>query len=295
MAWAAVAVGVVSIAATAYSNKKNRDAAERAADRANSAQAREAAKLEKQKEEYKAMVFKNPYEDMENPYEDLTVNQQQARFQAQQGSQQRANIMYDLSGAAGSSGIAALAQSLANQGQLQTQVISASIGKQEAMNQRLRAQGAGTADLQQRKGEELVQGLQSDRQATLLGMQMGQTAGANASARAAELNQQQVDAAANAAMAGAISSAAVGIGTAGASNIAARKTQTTVADPYGGSGPQARMATPTGVSASGEPLVTQVVTPTGGEVLPSGGSGDYTGGFGKKIIGYDENMQPIYG
>ena len=50
--------------------------------------------------------------------------------------------MQGLKGAAGGSGIAGLAQSLAGQGQLQAQQISASIGQQEAMNQRLRAQGA---------------------------------------------------------------------------------------------------------------------------------------------------------
>ena len=95
------------------------------------------------------MKFENPYENMENKYkytenvyEDLTVNQQQAQFQAQQGSQQRANIMQSMKGAAGGSGIAALAQSMANQGQLQTQKISASIGMQEAQNQKLKAQGA---------------------------------------------------------------------------------------------------------------------------------------------------------
>ena len=44
--------------------------------------------------------------------------------------------MQGLRGAAGGSGIAGLAQALANQGQLQTQRISASIGQQEAANQK---------------------------------------------------------------------------------------------------------------------------------------------------------------
>jgi hypothetical protein len=196
MAWAAIAVGVVSTAATLYTSHKNRKAAENAADETNTLQAAEAAKLEVQKEEYKKMKFENPYENMENVYEDLTVNQQQAQFQAQRGSQQRANIMQNLRGAAGSSGIAGLAQTLANQGQLQTQRISASIGAQEAQNQKLAAQGAASVQSLERGGAQWVQEKEMDRQATLLGMQMGASAGANLGAQNAALNQQQVDAAA---------------------------------------------------------------------------------------------------
>ena len=146
----------------------------------------------------------NQYEGLENTFEDLTVNQQQAQFEAQQGQQQRANIMQNLRGAAGSSGIAGLAQALANQGQLQTQRISASIGAQEAQNQKLAAQGAHQADLAERKGEQLRQQFEMDKQATLLGVQMGTTAGVNAAAQAAALNQQQVTAAGNTAIAGAM-------------------------------------------------------------------------------------------
>ena len=196
MAWAAIAVGVVSTAATLYTSHKNRKAAEGAADDANTKQLAQQKLLEEQKDEYRAMQFENPYEDMENVYEDLTVNQQQAQFQAQQGSQQRANIMQNLRGAAGSSGIAGLAQTLANQGQLQTQKISASIGAQEAQNQKLAAQGAYKADIMEREGEKMKQQFEIDKQSTLLGMQMGTTAAANLGAQNAALNQQQVDAAA---------------------------------------------------------------------------------------------------
>ena len=69
----------------------------------------------------------NQFANLQNTMEDLTVNQQQAQFEAQQGAQQRANIMQGMQGAAGGSGIAALAQAMANQGQLSTQRISASI------------------------------------------------------------------------------------------------------------------------------------------------------------------------
>ena len=126
---------------------------------------------------------------MENTFEDLTVNQQQAQFQAQQGSQQRANIMQSFKGAAGSSGIAGLAQSLANQGQMQTQKISASIGLQESANQITSAKGASAVQIAERQGDQWVAQQEADRQATLLGMQMSQTTGANLATQQASANQ----------------------------------------------------------------------------------------------------------
>jgi len=83
---------------------------------------------------------KNAMEDMENAFEDLTVNTQQAEFEAQQNAQNQANIMSSMAGAAGGSGIAALAQSMANAGSLQAQKASASIGAQESANQMKAAQ-----------------------------------------------------------------------------------------------------------------------------------------------------------
>tara|TARA_R100000005_G_scaffold95703_1_gene78331 strand:- start:3 stop:905 length:903 start_codon:yes stop_codon:yes gene_type:complete len=95
----------------------------------------------------------NPYANIEldtqNVYEDLTVNRQAAEFAKQQSLQTQANIMQNLQGAAGGSGIAGLAQAMANQGQLQAQQASASIGQQEAANQRLAAQGAERIQQQQ--------------------------------------------------------------------------------------------------------------------------------------------------
>ena len=112
--------------------------------------------------------------------------------------------MGQLRGAAGGTGIAGVAQALAGQGQLQTQQISASIGQQEARNQALAARGAqqvqagaAAVDLQQRQGEASVQGAESGRQATLLGMQQAQTAGANAAAIQARMNQQLANESAN--------------------------------------------------------------------------------------------------
>ena len=152
-------------------------------------------KLDAQKEEYKNVEFKNPYENMENAYEDLTVNQQQAQFQAQQGAQQRANIMQNLRGAAGGSGVAGLAQALASQGQLATQQASASIGMQEQANQAA-AIGQSQKNIEMfRAGEDMKAQREMQRQSTLLGMEMGEMSGARAATQQAQANQMAADAA----------------------------------------------------------------------------------------------------
>ena len=139
---------------------------------------------------YEDFEFRNPYADMENVYEDLTVNTQQAEFQAQQAAQQRANIMQGMQGAAGGSGIAALAQAMANQGQLQTQQISASIGQQEARNQELMARGAERVQRMGLEGEAAVQQAESGRISTLLGMDYGALAAGNQAVQQGMANQQ---------------------------------------------------------------------------------------------------------
>ncbi len=146
--------------------------------------------LEKQKEEYKSFEFQNPYEGMENVYEDLTVDQRAADFQRRVGDQQRANILSQLSGAAGTSGIAGLAQAMANQGILQAGAISASLAQQERQNQMLAARGASAADMAERGGQAMVQQAEMARQSTLLGMEFGGMAGANQAVQAAFANQQ---------------------------------------------------------------------------------------------------------
>tara|TARA_B100002052_G_scaffold279724_1_gene287193 strand:+ start:338 stop:1378 length:1041 start_codon:yes stop_codon:yes gene_type:complete len=107
--------------------------------------------------------IKNPYANIqtnfENVYEDLTVNRQQAEFERDMFARQQASLMQGLSGAAGGSGIAALAQAMANQGQIAAQRSSASIGQQEAVNQRLLAQGAAREQELERRAElQIAQG-----------------------------------------------------------------------------------------------------------------------------------------
>ena len=191
MGWIAVGSAAVSAYASISAANKNAKIAEDAAIEAEKERERQQAELDKQKAEYKQQKFENPFANMENVYEDLTVNQQQAQFQAEQGAQQRANIMQNLRGAAGASGIAGLAQSLANQGQLQTQQISASIGQQEAANQLAAARGAASVQIAERQGDQWVQQLEMDRQATLLGMQMGEATGANLAHPQAQANGER--------------------------------------------------------------------------------------------------------
>jgi hypothetical protein len=83
------------------------------------------------------MDTSNPYANQQNVYEDLTVNTQQADMLAGQQQQALGNTMHNLLGAAGGSGIAALAQSMANQQSQNLQRATASIGQQESQNQRL--------------------------------------------------------------------------------------------------------------------------------------------------------------
>ena len=149
------------------------------------------AEMKSRKSQYEALDTSNPYANMENTMEDLTVNQQQAQFQAQQGNQQRANIMQNMQGAAGGSGIAGLAQAMANQGAEATQKASASIGLQEASNQKAAAQQAGANQSKEREGDARSQDLQAQKVSTLLGMSQERLGAANqarADATAAQMD-----------------------------------------------------------------------------------------------------------
>ena len=165
-------------------------------------EAEEQAKLDAQRQEIKDMEFVNPYAgfadlfaQQENVFEDLTVDQQAADLQRRNLDQQSANVLQQLQGSAGASGIGALAQQLVNQQAIATSKISADIAKQERQNQMLAAKGE--QQLQQQKlkgeileaqGEGLLQQAEMSRQSTLLGMQLASTAGANKAAQQAELN-----------------------------------------------------------------------------------------------------------
>lgn len=138
------------------------------------------AELAQRRAEYETFEFKDPSAQMTNPFEDLTVNQQQAQFQAQQQQQGLASTLSAMQGAAGGSGIAALAQAMAGQQSQNLQAASASIGQQEAANQMARAQGQ--QNLQQARAEGATQKQQAElgRTETLFGMAQQRKAAATA-------------------------------------------------------------------------------------------------------------------
>ncbi len=110
---------------------------------------------------YFAQDTSNLYSNLENTMEDLTVNTQAADFAAQQQAQGLSNILGQTRQAAGGSGIAALAQSLANQQAQSAQQALVSIGQQESMNQRLAAQQASRLQGMERRGAEQSRALEA--------------------------------------------------------------------------------------------------------------------------------------
>jgi hypothetical protein len=117
--------------------------------------------------------------NQENTMEDLTVNTQQADFVNQQQQAGMANTMGSLQGAAGGSGIAALAQSLSNQQTANAQSASASIGQQEAGNQMAERQMAGQLQNQELQGEYASRAAEKDKTDTMLGMSQQRLGAAN--------------------------------------------------------------------------------------------------------------------
>jgi hypothetical protein len=128
---------------------------------------------------YQGLDTSNLYSNLQNTYEDLTVNQGEAEFMKQQQQQSQANIMSSMQGAAGGSGIAALAQAIANQGSMDAQAAAVSVGQQESSNQAATAQMAGTLQMAERQGAEDSRALVKDKTETLLGMSQGRLAAAN--------------------------------------------------------------------------------------------------------------------
>ena len=123
---------------------------------------------QKAKENFENIQYTNPYENLENPYaglqnpyqglqnpyteniyEDLGVNMQSADYLRDQQRQSQANIMQQMRGAAGGSGVAGLAQAMASLSDKQAREASARISDQEAANEKLRLKGAD----QRRKAE----------------------------------------------------------------------------------------------------------------------------------------------
>jgi hypothetical protein len=174
----------------------------KAANEAKKAQAAAQAELNTQKRAFENLDRSNLYQgiqtEFENVYEDATIDQRAAEFQAQQGAQQRSNILESMKGAAGGSGVAALAQQMASQGQLAAQQQAATIGQQEQQNQAAMLRGAEmasrrgqAAEMQVIAGEKESRALEADKTQKLMGMASGQLQAANQAAQAAQQQKSQ--------------------------------------------------------------------------------------------------------
>jgi len=142
-------------------------------------------------QEYSQQTFVNPYANLQNTMEDLTVNQQQAQFQAEQQAQGQANIMQNLKAQAGGSGIASLGQALANQQAQAARQASIDIGRQETANQQAAAAQAGQLQTLFAQGEDTKQQREMDLLATQVGMSAEQLAGVRAEQMAAQQARAQ--------------------------------------------------------------------------------------------------------
>ena len=155
-----------------WASSKAKDQQRKAEERERRAR----AEMNRQKRIFASLDTSNPYLNLENKFEDLTINQKASEFQAQQFAQSQSNILDSMRGAAGGSGIAALAQSLSQQGQLASQKSAADIARQEAENQMKERQAASNIQTLERKGEIQSRNWERDKHSTLLGMAQQETA-----------------------------------------------------------------------------------------------------------------------
>ena len=123
--------------------------------------------------------------------EDLTINQVAADFERAQSMQTQANIMDQMRSSAGASGIAALAQTLANQGALDAQKASASIAQQERANMIAERQEAGRIQNLERQGELISRQAEMGKIQSLMGMSADEVSVARGMEQAAEAQRMQ--------------------------------------------------------------------------------------------------------
>jgi hypothetical protein len=167
----------------------------------------------RRKRQYEDLDTSNVYANMQNTMEDLTVDQRAAEFQAQQEQQGLSNTMNTLQGAAGGSGIAALAQSLAGAQSQNLQKASANIGQQERANQAAAAQQAGNLQLYEAKGELISRDAEQEKVETMFGMAQGKLAEKKAAFDAGEAKLMGGIGAAAGGILGGFGSGALGKGT----------------------------------------------------------------------------------
>jgi len=112
----------------------------------------------------------NPFQNVQNTFEDLTVNQKEAEFLAGQQQLGMATTMSQMRRTVGSSGLAGMAQAMANQQSINLQKASASIGQQEAANQAMAAKGRFEQEKMFAMGEKEKRMMEFAKQNQLLAM-----------------------------------------------------------------------------------------------------------------------------
>jgi len=132
------------------------------------------------KKNFSSQDFSNVYANMENPFEDLMVNTGAADFQRNTQTQNLADIMGSGKAAAGSGGIGAFSQMLANQASKNSQAISADLGMQESNIANRQAEGALSIDQMQRQGELTSMGMRNEQLGTIFGIDQAELAGSEA-------------------------------------------------------------------------------------------------------------------
>jgi len=138
--------------------------------------------LEQAKKAFENIEYKNPYADLQNPYaeniyEDMTVDTQAADYLKEQQQQSQANILSNLKGVAGGSGVAGLAQQMSNISAGQAKQASMQIAQQERVNQQFRLKGEqqrqkaqGQVDIAKMQGEAGRQKQEQARISALYGL-----------------------------------------------------------------------------------------------------------------------------
>ena len=121
-----------------------------------------------------------------------------------------------MQGAAGGSGIAAMAQAMAGQQAQNMRQASVSIGQQEQANQMAERQQADALAMRERRGEEDSRRLERNKTNTLLGMSQQRLGAANA---AREQAKQSILSGVGDIFSGAMSGAASGIMGSGAEKL----------------------------------------------------------------------------
>lgn len=148
-------------------------------------QRRAQEEFNRRKGQFESLDTSNVYAGLENVYEDLTVNQQQAEFANRAQQQSLANTMSGMQGAAGGSGIAALAQAMANQSSMNAERASVSIGQQERQNQMAQMQQESNLQRMEAAGELKSREAELNKVSTLMGMSGQRVQAANEARNAA--------------------------------------------------------------------------------------------------------------